>query len=140
MLLGTFKKTDTNGFRGSIRTLTLTLDLAFEPNLEKRGDKAPDYRVTAGEFGNRRGVEEDERQRQRLPISDARRPCPSRSHRLRAGQDRHRARLQPGLGAPPQPGQVEQGVRRVLTVTPGRFRPPGTSDISFQTILSGEFL
>lgn len=50
MLLGTFKKTETNGFRGSIRTLTLALDLAFEPNLEKKGDKAPDYRVTAGDL------------------------------------------------------------------------------------------
>jgi len=32
MLFGNFKKTETNGFRGSIRTLTLDLELAFEPN------------------------------------------------------------------------------------------------------------
>lgn len=50
MLLGNFKKTDTNGFRGTIRTLTLTLDLAFEPNMERKGDKSPDYRVTAGDL------------------------------------------------------------------------------------------
>jgi uncharacterized protein (DUF736 family) len=50
MLLGTFKKTDSNGFSGTIRTLTLTLDLAFEPNREKKRDKAPDFRVSAGEL------------------------------------------------------------------------------------------
>ena len=50
MLLGNFKKTETNGFRGSIRTLTLNLELAFEPNTEKKTDKAPDYRVTAGDL------------------------------------------------------------------------------------------
>ena len=50
MLLGTFKKTETNGFRGSIRTLTFNLELAFEPNAERKGDKSPDYRVTAGEL------------------------------------------------------------------------------------------
>jgi uncharacterized protein (DUF736 family) len=50
MLLGTFKKTETNGFTGTIRTLTLALDLAIEPNKEKKTDKAPDYRVTAGDL------------------------------------------------------------------------------------------
>ena len=50
MLLGNFKKTETNGFRGSIRTLTLNLELAFEPNTEKKGDKSPDYRVTTGDL------------------------------------------------------------------------------------------
>ena len=50
MLLGNFKKTETNGFRGTIRTLTLNLDVAFEPNAEKKSDKAPDYRVTAGDM------------------------------------------------------------------------------------------
>jgi len=50
MLLGNFKKTDTNGFRGSVRTLTLNLELAFEPNAEKKGDKSPDYRVITGDM------------------------------------------------------------------------------------------
>jgi uncharacterized protein (DUF736 family) len=50
MLLGNFKKTETNGFRGSIRTLTLTLELAFEPNAQKKGDNSPDYRVTTGDL------------------------------------------------------------------------------------------
>ena len=42
-IIGTFKK-DGNGFAGSIETLTLRAKITFEPN-EKKGDKAPDYRV-----------------------------------------------------------------------------------------------
>jgi uncharacterized protein (DUF736 family) len=50
MLLGHFTKTDTNGLRGTIRTLTLNLEVAFEPIADRKGDKMPDYRVTAGDI------------------------------------------------------------------------------------------
>jgi uncharacterized protein (DUF736 family) len=48
MIIGNFKKTDDNGFRGVIRTLTLNLEVAFEPIANKTGEKVPDYRVTTG--------------------------------------------------------------------------------------------
>jgi uncharacterized protein (DUF736 family) len=47
MIIGKFTKTDDNSFRGTIRTLTLNLEAAFEPVAEKT-EKGPDYRVTAG--------------------------------------------------------------------------------------------
>jgi uncharacterized protein (DUF736 family) len=50
MLLGTFTKTETNGFRGTIRTLTFTAELAIEPNKEKKTEKAPDFRVSADDL------------------------------------------------------------------------------------------
>ena len=50
MLIGKFTKTETNGLSGTIRTLTLNLEVAFEPIVEKTGDKMPDYRVTAGDI------------------------------------------------------------------------------------------
>jgi uncharacterized protein (DUF736 family) len=42
-IIGTFKK-DGNGFAGNIETLTLRAKITFEPT-DKKGDKAPDYRV-----------------------------------------------------------------------------------------------
>jgi uncharacterized protein (DUF736 family) len=42
-IIGTFKK-DGNGYAGNIETLTLRAKITFEPT-DKRGDKAPDYRV-----------------------------------------------------------------------------------------------
>ena len=49
MIIGNFKKADDNSFRGAIRTLTLSLEIAIEPIGNKKGDKMPDYRVTAGD-------------------------------------------------------------------------------------------
>jgi uncharacterized protein (DUF736 family) len=49
MIIGNFKKTDDNSFRGVIRTLTLNLEVVFEPVLNKAGEKMPDYRITAGD-------------------------------------------------------------------------------------------
>lgn len=48
MIIGNFKKSDDNSFRGVIRTLTLNLEVAMEPVAKKKNDKAPDYRVTTG--------------------------------------------------------------------------------------------
>jgi uncharacterized protein (DUF736 family) len=50
MLIGKFTKTETNGLSGTIRTLTLNLEVAFEPIADRTGDKMPDYRVTAGDI------------------------------------------------------------------------------------------
>ncbi|HEX3982783.1 MAG TPA: DUF736 domain-containing protein [Acidisoma sp.] len=50
MLIGTFKKTETNGLTGVIRTITLNLEATFEPIADRTGDKMPDYRVTTGEI------------------------------------------------------------------------------------------
>jgi uncharacterized protein (DUF736 family) len=47
MIIGNFKKTD-DGYKGVIRTLTLTADAVFEPQ-ERRSDNSPDYRVISGE-------------------------------------------------------------------------------------------
>jgi len=48
MIIGNFKKTDEGTFRGAIHTLTLNLEVAIEPVAEKKGEKAPDYRITTG--------------------------------------------------------------------------------------------
>jgi uncharacterized protein (DUF736 family) len=47
MMIGNFKKTD-DGYSGVIRTLAFTTDAVFEP-IERRSDKAPDYRITNGD-------------------------------------------------------------------------------------------
>lgn len=49
--IGTFTKTE-NGYTGSIKTLTLNVKARIAP-AEKTNDKAPDFRVFAGqiEFG-----------------------------------------------------------------------------------------
>jgi uncharacterized protein (DUF736 family) len=47
MIIGNnFKKMEDGSFTGVIRTLTLNLAVVFEPNTTKRGEKAPDYRIT----------------------------------------------------------------------------------------------
>jgi uncharacterized protein (DUF736 family) len=47
MIIGNnFKKMEDGSFTGVIRTLTLNLAVVFEPNTDKRGEKAPDYRIT----------------------------------------------------------------------------------------------
>lgn len=38
-----------NSFTGSVRTLTLNVKVKFVPN-DKQGDKAPDYRIVAGNY------------------------------------------------------------------------------------------
>jgi uncharacterized protein (DUF736 family) len=47
MIIGHFQKTD-DGFSGSIRTLTLSAEVVFQPPVGDKKDKAPDYRVSAG--------------------------------------------------------------------------------------------
>jgi uncharacterized protein (DUF736 family) len=50
--IGTFTKSE-NGFSGQIKTVTLNVKAKFAP-AEKENDKAPDYRIFAGqgfEFG-----------------------------------------------------------------------------------------
>lgn len=49
MIIGHFNKTDDKRFTGVIRTLTLTTEAVFEPNAEKKGEKSPDFRITAGD-------------------------------------------------------------------------------------------
>lgn len=50
-IIGTFTKSG-DGFNGSIKTLTLSAKVSFKP-IELEGEKAPNFRVTAGtvEFG-----------------------------------------------------------------------------------------
>ena len=49
--IGTFTKTE-NGFAGAVKTLTLNVKARLAPS-EKTSDKAPDFRIFAGqtEFG-----------------------------------------------------------------------------------------
>jgi uncharacterized protein (DUF736 family) len=49
--IGNFTKTD-NGYAGAVKTLTLNVKARFAPT-EKTNDKAPDFRIFAGqtEFG-----------------------------------------------------------------------------------------
>jgi uncharacterized protein (DUF736 family) len=49
MIIGNFKKTDDNSFKGTIHTLTLNLEIAITPIADRKGEKSPDYRVTAGD-------------------------------------------------------------------------------------------
>lgn len=46
--IGTFSKTPDGGFRGALRTLTLSLKTVEIRPVARTGDKAPDYRVFAG--------------------------------------------------------------------------------------------
>ena len=50
--IGTFTKSETGGFSGAVKTLTLNVKAQFRP-AEKTNDKAPDFRIFAGqtEFG-----------------------------------------------------------------------------------------
>jgi hypothetical protein len=45
--IGTFTKSE-NGFSGQIKTVTLNVKAKFAP-AEKENDKAPDYRIFAGQ-------------------------------------------------------------------------------------------
>ena len=45
--IGTFTKSE-NGFSGQIKTVTLNVKAKFAPS-EKENDKAPDYRIFAGQ-------------------------------------------------------------------------------------------
>ncbi|MBL8657595.1 MAG: DUF736 domain-containing protein [Altererythrobacter sp.] len=47
-IIGTFTKSG-DGFNGTIKTLTLSAKVSFKP-IELEGDKAPNFRVTAGTF------------------------------------------------------------------------------------------
>ena len=46
--LGTFSKLDDGAFAGNFKTINVTVTLAIVP-VERRSDKAPDYRVYAGQ-------------------------------------------------------------------------------------------
>lgn len=50
--IGTFTRNEDGVFHGTIRTITLNLEIAVRPS-DKESEKAPDYRVFAGaiEFG-----------------------------------------------------------------------------------------
>lgn len=47
-IIGTFKKTD-DGYSGTIRTMTISVKAAFVVNDKNGNDKAPDFKVVAGE-------------------------------------------------------------------------------------------
>jgi uncharacterized protein (DUF736 family) len=51
--IGTFAQNDAGEYTGSIKTLTLNVKLATFRKVEKDNDKAPDFRIFAGqtEFG-----------------------------------------------------------------------------------------
>ncbi len=47
-IIGTFRKTD-DGYSGTIRTMTINIKAAFVANDKNGNDKAPDFKVVAGE-------------------------------------------------------------------------------------------
>jgi uncharacterized protein (DUF736 family) len=47
-IIGTFKKTG-DGYAGTIRTMTINVKAAFVANDKNGNDKAPDFKVVAGE-------------------------------------------------------------------------------------------
>ena len=47
-VIGTFKKTE-DGYTGSIRTMTINVKAAFVANDKHGNDKAPDFRIVAGD-------------------------------------------------------------------------------------------
>ncbi|OFX00271.1 MAG: hypothetical protein A3E78_00030 [Alphaproteobacteria bacterium RIFCSPHIGHO2_12_FULL_63_12] len=51
-IIGAFKKTD-DGYAGTIRTMTINVKAAFIANDKNGNDKAPDFKIVAGdrEFG-----------------------------------------------------------------------------------------
>jgi uncharacterized protein (DUF736 family) len=51
--IGTFTKDDAGNYNGAIKTLTLDVKKATFRQVEKEGDKAPDFRIFSGqtEFG-----------------------------------------------------------------------------------------
>lgn len=46
--IGTFTKDDAGNYNGAIKTLTLDIKTATLRQVEKDGDKAPDFRIVAG--------------------------------------------------------------------------------------------
>lgn len=46
--IGTFKKSD-DGYAGTIRTMTINVKAAFIANDKNGNDKAPDFKIVAGE-------------------------------------------------------------------------------------------
>jgi uncharacterized protein (DUF736 family) len=46
-IIGTFTKQENGGFEGNIVLLTVSRNVVFVP-LAKKGEKAPDYRITFG--------------------------------------------------------------------------------------------
>ena len=47
-IIGAFKKTD-DGYAGTIRTMTINVKAAFIVNDKNGNDKAPDFKIVAGE-------------------------------------------------------------------------------------------
>jgi uncharacterized protein (DUF736 family) len=47
-IIGTFKKTD-DGYSGTIRTMTINVKAAFVANDKNGNDKAPDFKIVAGD-------------------------------------------------------------------------------------------
>lgn len=47
-IIGTFKKMD-DGYSGTIRTMTINVKAAFVVNDKNGNDKAPDFKIVAGE-------------------------------------------------------------------------------------------
>ena len=47
-VIGTFKKTD-DGYAGSIRTMTINVKVSFIANDKNGNDKAPDFKIIAGD-------------------------------------------------------------------------------------------
>jgi uncharacterized protein (DUF736 family) len=47
-IIGAFKKTD-DGYAGTIRTMTINVKVAFIANDKNGNDKAPDFKIVAGD-------------------------------------------------------------------------------------------
>ena len=76
--IGTFTKTE-NGFTGAVKTLTLNVKARISPS-EKSNDKAPDFRIFAGqtEFGAawKKTARETQREYLSVKLDDPSFPAP----------------------------------------------------------------
>ena len=76
--IGTFTKTE-NGFTGAVKTLTLNVKARISP-FEKANDKAPDFRIFAGqtEFGAawKKTARETQREYLSVKLDDPSFPAP----------------------------------------------------------------
>ena len=76
--IGNFTKSG-DRYTGAVRTLTLNVKAQIAP-AEKENDKAPDYRVFAGQIELGAGWKKTSRHRPGVPFGQARRSEPSCSH------------------------------------------------------------
>ena len=107
--IGTFTSSG-DSFTGTLKTLSINAKTTIKP-ADKASDKAPDYRIFAGQRRVRRRLEEDLRRGPRLPLGQARRPELPRPDLRHPGRGRGGRQLQPDL-VPPQRRLTHGGAPR----------------------------